>query len=129
MFKDVTALDIDQWSDKKEACYLLPVLIRKFVTATGRITNFDFPGHENVQRNGFDGEVEAESATIGIPEGKSGWELSTQKKPLEKFKEDYNKRTEQFSKEKREKLTLVLITSRNCPSKNKWVKEKQEEVK
>lgn len=79
MFKDVTALDIDQWSDKKEACYLLPVLIRKFVTATGRITNFDFPGHENVQRKGFDGEVEAESATIGIPKGKSVWELSTQK--------------------------------------------------
>lgn len=127
MFKDVTALDIDQWSDKKEACYLLPVLIRKFVTATGRITNFDFPGHENVQRKGFDGEVEAESATIGIPKGKSVWELSTQKNSLEKFKEDYNYRTKTISKEERENLTFVLLTSRNFPSKNKWVKEKQKE--
>lgn len=69
---EITALKINNWSDNRDARNLLPVLIRRLINSTGKeLTKVDFPGHENSQLPGWDGEVIAGSATQRIPSRKS----------------------------------------------------------
>ena len=78
-FLKITASQIHEWADKgDEARSRLPVLLRRLIRSTGdELRRVDFPGFGEAQRHGWDGQVEARRATPWIPEGKSGWELST----------------------------------------------------
>ena len=72
-FLTITAHDIERWADTNGAREGLPVLLRKLVHATGRdLVRVDFPGFDNSQRPGWDGWIEAGTATAWIPEGMSG---------------------------------------------------------
>lgn len=122
----IRALQIERWSEEIGSRRKLPVLMRKLVHAVGDgLERVDFPGHDNAERHGWDGLVEAAVATPWIPQGKSGWELSTRQDIERKAEEDYANRMRSMpNAEERAEYTFMAVTSRNWPGKDKWVKEK-----
>ena len=81
----VKALDLERWADTLEARSRLPQLVRRLVRATGRKLGLvEFPAHEQVQRTGWDGIVEAHEASEFVPAGISGWEMGVNQDPRKK---------------------------------------------
>ncbi|MBM2811848.1 MAG: hypothetical protein HW416_2607 [Chloroflexi bacterium] len=92
-FLIITAHEIHNWADRLEARPLIAVLLRKLIHSTAQdLRKVDFPGHDNAQRHGWDGWIEADAATAWIPSGKSGWEFGTNADPRKKAKDDYEAR-------------------------------------
>ena len=125
-FLTIKARQIHNWAESNhEARRLLPVLLRKLVHSTGHeLRHVDFPGYDNAERKGWDGVVEADSATPWVPEGKSGWEFGTNQRPSGKAESDYRARLASVSPAERAECTFVFVTPRNWPAKTDWAKGK-----
>ena len=127
-FLTIKARQIHDWAESHiDARHLLSVLLRKLVHSTGHeLRQVDFPGHDNAERRGWDGLIEAGAATPWIPEGKSGWEFGTNQDPKGKAESDYAHRASVPPDEKAES-TFVFVTPRNWPGKTDWARNKQAE--
>ena len=124
----VTATQIHQWADTREAQGSLPVLVRMLIQATGgRLVCIDFPAGDSVGQPGWDGEVKSDDQSPWVPQGQSFWELSCEAKPTQKANRDYKKRVKQTPVAVRSKSTFVFVTARRWTTKKKWVQEKQNE--
>lgn len=125
-FLTIKARKIHDWAGSNhDARQLLPVLLRKLVHSTGHeLRHVDFPGYDNAERKGSDGSVEAGSATPWVPEGKSYWEFSVEKKPSGKAESDYVNRIRSMSSAERSESTFIFVTPRNWPGKTNWAKGK-----
>ena len=125
-FLTIKARQIHDWAgSKNEARRLLPVLLRKLIHSTGdELRRVDFPGYDNAERKGWDGQVEADAATPWIPEGKSGWEFGTSQRPSSKAEQDYAARLSSVALAERVEYTFVFVTPRNWPGKNDWAESK-----
>ena len=127
-FLDIKAKSIHGWADGIGARSLLPVLLRKLVHSTGRdLRRVDFPGGDNAERKGWDGTIEADTATPWIPGGTSGWEFGTGQKPGRKADNDYMARIRSTPPAEREKIAFVFVTPRNWSGKNDWASARQAE--
>ena len=126
-FLTIKARQIDQWAAGNiRARDRLPVLLRRLIHAGRREPRrVDFSGHDNAQRRGWDGLVEADSATSWVPEGRSGWELSVDARPSAKAERDYQARLKMLSPAERADCTFVFVTPRNWPGKVEWVRGKE----
>jgi len=123
----VTATQIAQWAESREAQAKLPVLVRKLIQVTGvRLIYIDFPAGDSVSQPGWDGEVESVAQSPWVPQGKSFWELSCEAQPTRKANKEYQKRTEQTPPTVRENATFVFVTARRWTTKKKWLQEKRE---
>jgi hypothetical protein len=88
------ALHLNRWAGEDGASALLPVLIRRLIRRTVlSLQSLNFPGWEQSERPGFDGEVQAREGNQYVPAGWSGWELSVQKDIRTKAEADFQKRT------------------------------------
>ena len=125
-FLTIKARQIHGWAENHhEARKLLAVLLRKLVHSTGHeLRRVDFPGYDNAERNGWDGSVETDSATPWVPEGKSGWEFSTNGDPGRKAENDYRTRLASVPPGERAKYTFVFVTPRNWEGKTDWESSK-----
>ncbi len=124
---EIRASDIELWSEKSEATAELAILLRKLINSTGiGLTKVDFPGFENSQRHGWDGEVECSSATQQIPLGISKWEFGVGQKPGTKASSDYDTRTKNTNPKERKESAFVFVTPRNWKDKKKWEAEKKQ---
>lgn len=128
-FLKITAAQIHEWADKgDEARSRLPVLVRRLIRSTGsELRRADFPGDGDAQRPGWDGWVKAGSATHWIPEGRSGWELSTAKDPGPKANRDYQGPRADLPKEVRYETTFVFVSSREWRKKRDWEEARRAE--
>ena len=128
-FLTIKARHIEEWAEKIiDSRHLLAVFLRKLIHSTGdELRHVDFPGYDNAQRRGWDGQLEADAATPWIPEGKSGWEFGTNKSPKDKADKDYANRMNSVSSADRAECTFVFVTPRNWPGKTKWVDAKKSE--
>ena len=125
----IKAKDIEAWSENIQSRHTLAVLLRKLVNSTGHdLRRVDFPGYENAQRRGWDGYVEAGSATPWIPQGNSGWEFGVNQDPRRKAENDYVNRTRSrsISPAERRECTFVFVTPRDWPGKTEWTKGKNQ---
>ena len=125
-FLTIKARQIHEWAENHhDARQLLAVLLRKLVHSTGHeLRHVDFPGYDNAERKGWDGLVEADSATPWVPEGKSGWEFGTNQRPSRKAESDYRARLASVSPAERAECTFVFVTPSNWPGKTDWAKGK-----
>ena len=126
-FLTIKAREIQKWAEtNKDARDLLAVLLRKLIhsPAGHGLRRVDFPGYDNAERKGWDGRVEADEATPWIPEGKSCWEFSTSKDPINKADDDYKARLDSVSPAERAECTFVFVTTRNWSGKTDWEKRK-----
>ena len=120
----ITADDLEKWSDKIESRHLLPVLVRRLIKetlGTGDDTVKEFPGYENIQKTGFDGQLDSKVATPHIPLGKSMWEMGTSKNPQQKAKDDFENR----KKDAKPDEYYVFVSSRNWNEKVAWLEDAQ----
>ena len=126
-FLTIEGRRIAAWADGNiEARKLLPVLLRKLIHSTGRdLRHVDFPGYDNAERRGWDGWIEADTATPWIPEGNSGWEFGTNKDPRSKAEDDYVARVASVPAAERAERSFVFVTPHNWPRKTEWVESKR----
>jgi hypothetical protein len=128
-FLKITARDIEQWAaGNLEARSRLPVLLRKLVHSTGQgqgLSRVDFPGYDSAERKGWDGRVEAGTATPWIPLGQSGWEFGCNADPRKKADGDYAARVADIPPHERADIHFVFVTPRKWNVKENWAKEKQ----
>lgn len=61
----VTATHLVQWSDKREAQGMLPILVRRLISVTARITSIIMPGGDSVNVPGWDGVVDVAQGNPG----------------------------------------------------------------
>ena len=123
-FLTITARQISDWATGNiEARHQLPALLRRLINSTGRgLRRVDFSSGDNAQRPDWDGRVEADAPTPWIPEGISGWELSTAQRPEPKANHDYISRLGTVTQAERGTCTFVFVTTRNWPGKNDWAR-------
>ncbi|MXX72820.1 MAG: helix-turn-helix domain-containing protein [Gemmatimonadetes bacterium] len=128
-FLQIRSLHIDEWADPIKARHLLPVLLRLLIVSThDGLSRVTFPGHDDGQRHGWDGLVEADSVTPWIPKGPSCWEFGTSRRPQEKANQDYRtalRRPTPFTD--RRETTFVFITPRKWDDATDWAAMKQRE--
>jgi len=116
----ITATHLAQWSDKREAEGMLPVLVRRLVSSTSRITALAMPGGDSVNAPGWDGVVETTEGNPWVPKGISYWELGTSKNPASKASSDFEKRLKQMSEADAAQASFVFVTPRRWRGKNTW---------
>ena len=91
-FLQIKARDITDWANGLNARSRLAVLLRILIHSTGsKLTKVDFPGNDDSERHGWDGQVVAGEATPWISMGESGWEFGTNKDIKSKADGDYAK--------------------------------------
>ncbi|WDA41431.1 HigA family addiction module antitoxin [Erythrobacter sp. BLCC-B19] len=106
----------------------LAVFLRTLVNSTGSgLTKVDFPGNDDSERPGWDGEVEAEGATPWVPQGRSGWEFGVNQNPKSKADGDFAKSVKGVDATKRNEMTFIFVTPRRWAGKDEWVKARKKE--
>ncbi len=128
-FLQITASQIHDWASKgDEARSRLPVLLRRLIRSTGdELRRVEFPGFGEAQRHGWDGQVEAGRRTLWIPEGRSGWELSTRQDPGAKANDDFRGPRSKLPEDVRAETTFVFVSSRKWPGKTDWEEARKAE--
>ena len=126
-FLTIKARQIAAWgAENIDARALLPVLVRRLVHSTGReLRHVDIPGYDSAQRPGWDGWIEADAATPWVPEGRSGWEFSVDRRPSQKAERDYQVRLRMLSSADRAQCTFVFVTPRIWTTRDQWVRKKE----
>ena len=126
-FLTIKALQITAWATSIQAREHLPVLLRRLIHSTGReLRHVDFPGYDNAQRHRWDGWVEAGAAAPWVPEGRSGWEFSVERRSAAKAERDYQARLKEFSPSERAECAFVFVTPHNWEGKARWVRAKED---
>jgi hypothetical protein len=123
-FLGITANQLERWVDHNHASRArLSVLLRTLVHSTSvNLSKVDFPGNDDAERPGWDGFVEADSATAWIPAGNSGWEFGVNENAKAKADKDFRKSVEAVDANTRKQVTFVFVTPRRWLGKNAWVK-------
>jgi transcriptional regulator with XRE-family HTH domain len=125
----VTATDLAQWSERRDAQGRLPELLTRLIrAAVGSSARLLFPSDESVQLAGWDGTCTVDSGTAQVPTGSSGWEIGTQAKGITaKANSDYDKRTAHPGEIEPKHSTYVFVTPRRWSKKKAWSRERKSE--
>lgn len=123
----ITATQIEQWADTRDAQGMLPILIRRLISATTTITALSMPGGDSVSTSGWDGIVQADKGNIWVPDGASFWEMGCSSDIITKARSDFRKRNQQISPQEAAKSCFVFVSPRRWPKKDSWLKEARAE--
>ena len=120
-------LDFQRWADTSESKWILPHALRRLIWSTVRgISAIDFPAYEAGNRPGFDGVVDrGHENHPWVPEGRSVWELGTDRGFRSKADRDLRKRSdfENTPQDEQEMTSYVFVTPRRFDKKNDWIEE------
>ncbi len=122
----VSAAQIATWAGQRQAQADLPLLIRRLVHASAKLSEANMPGGDSVFTPGVDGVMHAESGSAWVPTGASVWEVSCEDSPTTKANKDYEKRRSTPEGEKAV-TTYVAVTARKWSTKSKWLSGKRAE--
>jgi len=127
-FLQIKANDLEAWvTSNINARARLAVLLRTLVHSTGRgLLKVDFPGNDDSQRKGCDGEVETSEGTPWIPAGRSAWEFGTDEDVKRKANKDFDKSVNGIDAAERAETTFVFVSPRRWTGKEVWRKEKRQ---
>ncbi|PTQ66975.1 HigA family addiction module antitoxin [Celeribacter persicus] len=127
-FLKFRANEIEQWASQHNSRARLAVFLRTLVHSTlGDAEFVDFPGNDDSERPGWDGEVRSDSGNPWVPVGTSGWEFGTNAKVTPKANKDYAKSVAAAPEEIRKNTTFVFVTPRRWSEKTNWCRDKQDE--
>lgn len=115
----ITATQIQQWADSRDAQGLLPVLVRKLIVETARPTELAMPGGDSVGRPGWDGVLTASEGNAWVPVDQSRWEMGCDKQVGAKAAGDYKKRTDEYGIAAVE-FDFVFVSPRRWSRKTEW---------
>ncbi|WKV52247.1 hypothetical protein [Dickeya fangzhongdai] len=123
----ITATQIEQWADTRDAQGILPILIRRLISATTTITALSMPGGDSVSGSGWDGIVQADKGNIWVPGGSSFWEMGCSSDIITKARSDFRKRNQQISPQEAAQSRFVFVSPRRWPKRDNWLKEARAE--
>lgn len=125
----VGAAELSGWADRVDAAYSLPTLLAYLVRAThGAGILLRFPSDEGVRYSGWDGLTDTSSGSAYVPQGKTGWEIGSQRNKIaQKATDDYCKRTLKPAPLDPADAAYVFVTPRQWPQKDEWAKARQAE--
>ncbi|WP_455811266.1 hypothetical protein [Pseudomonas graminis] len=123
----ITATQIEQWADTRDAQGMLPILIRRLISATTTITALSMPGGDSVSTGGWDGIAQAKKGNIWVPEGISFWEMGCSFDIITKARSDFRKRNQQISPLDATQSRFVFVSPRRWSKKDNWLKEARAE--
>lgn len=116
----ITATHLVTWSDQLSARGMLPILIRRLISATTQTNVLAMPGGESVGEPGWDGVVDVTVGNAWVPDGISYWEIGTSADPARKARSDFQKRISELSAEQAAQATYVFVTPRRWRGKAAW---------
>lgn len=122
----IEATDLEHWADRREAEHELPKLVRRLIRET--VTDprrVNFPAGEGVRLPGWDGIVDVTAGNGFVPDGHSGWELSTSKDLPGKPTRDFRNKTNQPLSLEPASSTFVFATPRRWDGKDSWLERKR----
>ena len=112
--------DLLGWARTEGAGLKLGELVRRLIRETTPDgTRVDFPSGVGALSGGWDGLVECDGTHPYVPEGRSGWELSTDRNAQRKADSDYQKRRTKIPAEERAAMVYVAV---NC---GPWIKARE----
>ena len=128
-FLQFKAARIEAWGGSGIAPrHRLSVFLRTLVNSTGAgLSKVNFPGNDDSERPGWDGEVEAAEATPWVPQGRSGWEFGVNQDPKAKADGDFAKSVKGIAADERSEMTFVFVTPRTWAGKDDWVTARRNE--
>ena len=121
------ATDLEEWSDRREAQDMLPLVVRRLIQATVGCSKLHVRTNEGVQLSGWDGIVHSERSSPFVPKGRSGWEMSVAKHPESKANRDWKTRSANSRPLQADEAGFVFVTSRRWSNKEEWAREKEDE--
>jgi len=122
------ATDLAQWANRVEAQADLPRLLRRLVHATvNRIVRVNVRAGEGIVFGGWDAGLVVETGNQFVPDGISGWELTTRADTATKANRDYAKRTGNPGEFDPRETTFVFLTPRRWGGKDDWAAAKNAE--
>lgn len=108
----VDATAIVEWAHRRDAQAVLPQLVQRLILATGDgVRRVAFRSGEGINLPGWDGVVESEGAHPWVPDGTSGWEVST-RSDAAKVKSDFAARNVDPGELDPAHSTFVFVTAR-----------------
>lgn len=113
--KWITAADIDNWTirEPRKAQESIPLLIWKLILAScNTINDHHFPFGKAIQYSGYDGFLDTDDTSPFFPSGKSVWEIGTNENALDKFNNDYEKRTKEPNGVDQANTVFCFVSSR-----------------
>lgn len=122
----VSATDLSQWGERRDAQGGMPELLTRLIYATHGPVTLRFPSDEGVQYPGWDGICVVSSGSEFVPNGESVWEIGVQRTKIpQKADQDFNKRSADPLGRNPKQTTFVFVTPHRFPKKDKWVTEKK----
>lgn len=115
----ITATQIQQWADTRDAQGTLPILIRKLIVETSKPTELAMPGGDSVGQPGWDGVLTVVDGNAWVPTGASRWEMGCDKDVSRKAEEDFKKRTVGH-KDAGADSSFVFVSPRRWSKKQSW---------
>lgn len=99
-----------------------PELVGRLVRESTAISA-SFPSGGSINKSGYDGEVDcpAGQGNLWVPEGKSVWELGTNKDPKAKLKDDLTKRTVNPLGYNKAETVFIFVTLRSFANSKQFV--------
>ncbi len=92
-----------------------------------RVERLHFRSDEGVQLAGWDGIAQVPEGSFYVPNGVSGWELSTRSDSKGKADDDYKTRSDNPLQLHPPNTSFVFATARRWSGKENWADEKQRE--
>jgi hypothetical protein len=89
----VTATQLVQWAETKDAQGALPRLVRRLCFKADSTRQLAFPAGDSTYSPGWDGVLVCETGDAWRPAGRSCWEMSCNKNPATNANGYYEKRT------------------------------------
>lgn len=122
----IEAHDLIQWAGTRDGQAKMPELISRLLLAThGPAALLRFPSGDSIQHPGWDGLLEAPTASTYVPSGHSAWEIGVQRGQVAgKAEADYLKRTDEPLEVDRANSCFIFVTPQRWPQKDKWAAEK-----
>jgi hypothetical protein len=124
----INATDLNLWANKNIASSTLPQFLRRLIITTVKGLNFiSFAAGDGTLLGGWDGRLDVTEGNAFVPDGKSVWELGTNKGVKGKADDDYEKRKADSLGYTPSETTYIFVTPRRWGGKDSWVTERNAE--
>jgi excisionase family DNA binding protein len=115
----VTATQLHQWAETRDAQGTFPELIRRLVAATPGITGLSLRSGDGVSVPGWDGRASSQGAAY-LPDGELRFELGVGRDPKRKADADFEKRTQSPAGADPSDVVFVFLTPRRWAGAEAW---------
>ena len=122
----ISASDLNEFADKKEADGMLPKIVRDLIASTVDYKSLSMPKESSIYLPGWDGQLICKTGFEPfVPEGISCWEMSKEKNTIAKANSDIQKREGNPLGANKKQCSYIFATLRRISNKNSWIQKQK----